>query len=190
MRTLPGILLALGIGAVTGLGLTAASVGRGTGAGTLRIGPWLTSPKAGTTEADPYSRAIAARLGTLPIALADGLALFADVDGAGETIDGRCTYLVSGSVPPARYWTLAATGTDFRPLVHESVRQAFTSYEIVRQGDRPLDIVLAPEARAGNWLPSGGAPAVRLVLRLYDTPVATTISSGTVLPTITRASCP
>ena len=84
MRTLPGIFLALGIGAVTGLGLTAASVGRGTGAGTLRIGPWLATPKAGTTEADPYARAVTARLGTLPIALADGLAVVAETDSAGE----------------------------------------------------------------------------------------------------------
>lgn len=190
MRALSGILLALGIGAVTGLGLTAASVGRGTGAGTLRIGPWLASPKAGTIDADPYARAVSARLGTLPIALADGLALLADSDSQGSAIDGRCTYLVSGTMPPARYWTLAATGPDFRPLVHESVRQVFTSYEIVRHGDRPLDILLAPEARAGNWLPSGGVPVLRLVLRLYDTPIATTISSGTVLPTITRVSCP
>lgn len=190
MRTLPGLLLALGIGAVTGLGLTAASVGRGTGAGTLRIGPWLASPKAGTTDADPYARAVSARLGTLPIALADGLALIADSDSAGAAIDGRCTYLIAGTMPPARYWTLAAAASDYQPVVADSVRQVFTSYEIVRHGDRPLDILLAPEARPGNWLPSGGAPDVRLILRLYDTPIATTISSGTVLPTITRVSCP
>lgn len=190
MRTLSGLLLALAIGAVTGLSLTAVSVGRGTGAGTLRIGPWLVTPKAGTAEADPYARAVTARLGTLPLALADGLVFIADRDSAGAALDGRCTYLVSGPVPPARYWTLAAAGPDYRPVVAASVRQVFTSYEIVRFGDRPLDILAAPEARPGNWLPSGGAPDLRLILRLYDTPIATTVSPGTVLPAIDKVSCP
>lgn len=190
MRVLPGLLLTLAIGAATGLGLTAFTVGRGTGAGALHIGPWLASPKAGTTEADPYSRAIAARLGTLPIALADGLALVADRDSTGAVLDGRCTYLIAGPMPPARVWTLTATGPDFEPLVAASVRQGFTSYEIVRFGDRPVDILLAPEARAGNWLPSGGASAVKLVLRLYDTPIATTISPATPMPAVTKQGCP
>lgn len=190
MRVLPGLLLTLAIGAVTGLGLTALTIGRGTGAGTLRIGPWLASPKAGTTDADPYARAIAARLGTLPIALADGLALVADRDSTGAALDGRCTYLVSGTMPPARAWTLTAAGADYQPVVAQSVRQGFTSYEIVRFGERPVDILLAPEARAGNWLPSGGAPDVRLILRLYDTPIATTISAATPMPAVTKQGCP
>jgi hypothetical protein len=190
MRALSGLLLALGIGAVTGLGLTALSVGRSTGAGTLRIGPWLATPKAGTPEADPYARAVTARLGTLPLALADGLALVADQDSSGAAIDGRCTYRVTGSVPPARFWTLAAARSDFAPVVDEGLRQGFTSYEIVRQAEVPTDIVVAPEARPGNWLPSGGVRDLRLVLRLYDTPVATTISAATVLPAITLVSCP
>ncbi|KAF0136724.1 MAG: hypothetical protein FD152_933, partial [Xanthobacteraceae bacterium] len=101
MRVLPGLLLAMGIGAATGLGLTAYSVGGGTGAGTLRIGGWQVTPKAGTTDADPYARAVAARLGTLPLALADGLAIIADRDNAGEHLDGRCTYKVAGAMPPA-----------------------------------------------------------------------------------------
>jgi hypothetical protein len=190
MRVLPGLLLALGIGAVTGLGLTALSVGRGTGAGTLRIGPWLATPKAGTPEADPYARAVTARLGTLPLALADGLALVAEADADGAALDGRCTYRVAGSVPPARFWTLTAARADFAPAVAEGQRQVFTSYEIVRQAEVGTDVLVAPAARAGNWLPSGGAADLRLILRLYDTPVATTISAATVLPTITRVSCP
>ena len=62
--------------------------------------------------------------------------------------------------------------------------------EIVRLGERPVDIFLAPEARAGNWLPSGGAPQVRLILRLYDTPIATTISAATPMPAVTKQGCP
>jgi hypothetical protein len=190
MRALPGILMAMGIGAVTGLGLTAVSVGGGTGAGTLRIGAWQVTPKAGTTDADPYARAVAARLGALPLALADGLAVIADRDSAGGPLDGRCTYRVAGAKPPARFWTLTVAGADYSAVVAEGVRQGFTSYEIVRRAEAPDEIVVAPEARPGNWLPSGGAPDIRLILRLYDTPIATTISSGTLLPAVTRVGCP
>lgn len=190
MRVLSGLLLTLAIGAVSGLGLTALSVGRGTGAGVLRIGPWLATPKAGTPEADPYARAVTARLGTLPLALADGLALVAETDGGGSALDGRCSYRFGGALPPARYWTLTATDGDYRPLVAEGQRQGFTSYEILRPAEEETEIVIAPEARPGNWLPSGGAGRIRLVLRLYDTPVGTTISAGTPLPTIARISCP
>lgn len=190
MRALSGILLAMAIGAGTGLGLTAFSVGGGTGAGTLHIGPWHVTPKAGTPEADPYARAVAARLGALPLALADGLAVIADRDSAGRRLDGRCTYRVSGAMPPARFWTLTATDAEFRPVVGEGMRQGFTSYEIVRRAEAPDEIVVAPQARPGNWLPSGAAADLRLILRLYDTPIATTISSGTTLPAITLAGCP
>ena len=34
-----------------------------------------------------------------------------------------------------------------------------------------FEIVIAPRARAGNWLPTGGVERYMLVLRLYDTPV-------------------
>lgn len=190
MRTLSGLFLTLAIGAATGLGLTAVSVGRDTGAGVLQIGPWLATPKAGTGEADPYARAVTARLGTLPLALADGIALTATRDDAGEGLDGRCTYLVSGAMPPARFWTVTVAGEDWRPVVDETVRQGFTSHEIVRFGERPVDVTVGPEARPGNWLPSGGAPRIRLILRLYDTPIATTISPGTQMPSIARRSCP
>lgn len=190
MRALPGLLLTLAIGAATGLGLTALSVGRGTGAGTFRIGAWLVTPKAGTAEADPYARAVASRLGTLPLALADGLALVADQDDAGGALDGRCTYRFHGTLPPARYWTLTAAGGDYQPVVREDFRQGFTSYEVVRGADGAAEILVAPQARSGNWLPSGGADTLKLVLRLYDTAVATTISAGTPLPSLTRVSCP
>ena len=190
MRALPGLLLTLAIGAATGLGLTALSVGRSTGAGTFRIGPWLVTPKAGTAEADHYARAVAARLGTLPLALADGLALVADQDEAGAALDGRCTYRFHGPVPPARYWTLTTAGSDFQPVVRDGFRQGFTSYEVVRGMDGAAEVLVAPQARAGNWLPSGGAGELRLVLRLYDTAVATTISAGTPLPSLTKVSCP
>jgi hypothetical protein len=190
LRTVTGMILALAIGAATGLSLTALSISRGTGAGVLRVGPWVTTPRVGTAEADPYARAVTARLGTLPLALGDGLTLVADTDDGGAALDGRCSYRVAGPMPPARYWTLGVIGPDYQPTVRSPMRRVFTSYEVLRTADMPVDVQVAGNARPGNWLPSGGGERIRLVLRLYDTPIATTISAAVQLPTITREGCP
>lgn len=190
MRTVSGIFLALGLASVIGLGLTAASIGRGTGAGTTKLGAWQAAPKSGTLDADPYSRAVNARLGALPLALADGISLIADTDDDGVTLDGRCTVRVTGAMPAARYWTIALVDTSYHSVLSTAGRQVFTSYEVVRQGSPAIDVVVAAGARPGNWLPTGGIERYHLVLRLYDTPSATTLQAGQDLPTVRRVSCP
>ena len=70
-------------------------------------------------------------------------------------------------------------------------RYGFTSQEIVRQSDGAFEIAVAPRARAGNWLPTGGVETYVLVLRLYDSPVsvASRTARETPMPAIT-VSCP
>ena len=52
-------------------------------------------------------------------------------------------------------------------LVANSVnRYGFTSQEIVRRADGSFEIVVAPRASPGNWLPTGGIERYVLVLRL------------------------
>ena len=41
----------------------------------------------------------------LPVGIGDGVAFYARSDDAGNALDGRCTFLISGSTPAARYWT-------------------------------------------------------------------------------------
>lgn len=189
MRTLTGVFLALAIAAGTGLGLTAVSVGRGSGFGMVQIGVWTATPKAGMPEIDPYARATYARLGALPLALADGMMLVAEADDGGRPLSSACTYRVVGPTPAARLWTLSATAPDFTPTTRDQ-RRAFTSQEVVRLGPEAVDVVVSGAARAGNWLPSAGFDRVALVLRLYDVPLATTFQPGTPLPRIQRVSCP
>jgi hypothetical protein len=71
-------------------------------------------------------------------------------------------------------------------------RYGFTSQEIVRRTDGSFDIVIAPRARAGNWLPTGGVERYMLVLRLYDTPVGVATRTGreAAMPAIIPGACP
>ena len=60
--------------------------------GAVTIGPWRVFAKAGSLEADPYTRAALARSGEIPLALGEGLKLVARVDSAGRPLDRRCRY--------------------------------------------------------------------------------------------------
>lgn len=186
------ILVAFVIAAVTALSLTYATVTGGNGGATVQIGPWVTGPRHGTTAADPYARATYARLGTLPLGIADGLAFIAREDSAGRPLDGRCTIRIKGRMPPARFWTIGLLDADAALIENPARRQGFTSGETVWAMDGSIDIIAGPRARAGNWLPTGGKPRLMVVLRLYDTPVgfASRASSAPQLPAIQQGGCP
>ncbi len=191
MRLLIGFLFAFAVAAVFGLGLTQFALTRGTAFGAITIGAWTAWPKTGTTDIDPYARAAIARSGELPIGSGDGVAFFASSDDAGRPLDGRCTTAISGTTPAARFWTVTLYDLDGRLVPNAADRYGFTSQEIARRADGTFEIVLAPRARAGNWLPTGGIDRYVVVLRLYDTPVgvATRTAKDAPMPSVTQAAC-
>jgi len=192
VRLVLGLLFALAVAAVVGLGTTWLALSRGTAFGAVPIGAWTAWPKIGTRDVDPYARAAIARSGELPLGSGDGVAFVAQTDDGGRPLDGRCDVLVSGTTPQARFWTLTLYDPQGRLIGNSIDRQDFTSQEIVRHSDGAFDIIVAPRARAGNWLPTNGIDRYVLVLRLYDTPVgvATRAAREVPMPTVTMKSCP
>ncbi|CUU42813.1 hypothetical protein BVIRIDIS_18280 [Blastochloris viridis] len=159
---------------------------------TIRIGAWTAAPSHGTADADPYARATFAKFGTLPLSLADGLVFIARRDSAKKPLDGRCTIRIAGRVPQSRFWTMTVTDDSGALIDNPAGRFAFVSSELVWNSDGRVEIVAAPRARAGNWLPTGGASSVVLVLRLYDTQTgfASRTSDAPLLPVIRQDDCP
>jgi hypothetical protein len=192
VRVFVGLLFALIVAAVVGLGATWLALTNGTAFGAVTIGAWTAWPRTGTPQVDPYARAAIARNGELPIGSGDGVAFFASADDDGRPLDGRCDVTLSGATPPARYWTLTLYDPAGGLVANALGRHGFTSQEIVRRADGRFDIVAAPRARAGNWLPTGGIERYVLALRLYDTPVgvATRTSRETPMPTVKMEQCP
>jgi hypothetical protein len=184
-------LFALLIAAVTGLGSTWFALTRGTAFGAVTIGAWTAWPRTGTAGIDPYARAAQARTGAVPVGAGDGVAFFARVDDAGRPFDGRCDVVIKGTTPAARFWTLTLYSPDGRLVANGAGRYGFTSQEITRQAGGEFEIVVAPRARPGNWLPSGGVERYVLVLRLYDTPVGAATRTGkeAPMPSITGRVC-
>lgn len=192
MRLLFGTLFALTVAALVGLGATYFALTRGAAFGSLTIGSWTAFPKTGTQDADPYARAAIARTGQLPIALGDGVTFSAYSDDNGKTLDGRCDVVISGVTPAARFWTLTLYNSSGELVTNSVGRHGFTSQEIVRLADGSFEIVVAPRANAGNWLPTGGVEHYGLVLRLYDTAVGVSTKAGheVPMPAIATRSCP
>ena len=191
MRLLFGSCFTLLIAAAIGLGATWFTLTRGIAFGALRIGAWTAWPKSGSVDIDPYARAMIARSGELPIGTGDGVTFYARTDSEGNRFDGRCSFTVSGVTPPARYWTVTLYDNDGRLVPNAIDRHGFTSEELVRNADGSFAITVAPLARPGNWLPSGGIEQFVLVWRLYDTPigVATRAAKEVPMPAIARKDC-
>ncbi len=191
MRLFFGSCFTLLLAAVIGLGATWLTVTRGIAFGSLTIGGWTAWPKSGSVDIDPYARATIARTGELPIGTGDGVAFYAHTDDAGNPFDGRCTFVISGMSPAARYWTVTLYDPEGRLVANTIGRHGFTSAEIVRETDGRFAISIGPRARPGNWLPSGGIEKFVLVWRLYDTPIS--VASRTTkegpMPSIVRKGC-
>ena len=192
MPLLLGSIFALIVAAIVGLGTTWLALSRGIEFGALQIGAWTAWPKTGTQNIDPYARAAIAQSGALPVSSGDGVAFLARTDDSGRTLDGRCDAVLSGTTPQARFWTVTLYDRTGQLVTNSLDRHGFTSEEVVRRADGSFEIVIAPKARAGNWLPSGGVQSYVLELRLYDTPVgvATRAAREAPMPVLTVRSCP
>jgi hypothetical protein len=192
VRLLFGTLFIFLIAAGVGLGATYFALSRGAAFGALRIGSWTAWPKTGTPDADPYARASIARSGRLPIALGDGISFVARTDDQNRPLDGRCTVMLAGITPAARFWTLTLYNPAGELVANSIQRHGFTSEEIVRRSDGSFTITVDPRAAPGNWLPTGGIERYELVLRFYDSSVgvATKAEREAPMPSIRTVSCP
>ena len=183
---------ALALGGAVGLASADWATSGGYPFGGVQVGAWTAWPRAGAANADPYTRAVNARRGETPLAVGEGLLLTAAADDAGQALDATCTYRIGGGTPSARAWTITVAGRGAREPGRPTLREGFTSTEVLRSAEGRFAMVLAPDVQPGNWLPSPRASGpLRLALRLYDTPAAASVGSldRSSVPAITRLGC-
>jgi hypothetical protein len=192
MRALSGTfatLAALASGLLGGLWLTAGVLDAAHVPGAARAGVWTAWPRAGASDADPYTRALFARRGEQAMHPAEGLTLYAMRDESGAELDARCAYRMSGRMPPARFWTLAVYRPDGSLVANAASRNVFTSAEAVGGPEAGIDLSADPSP--GNWMPLPPGGRFVALLRLYDTPLAAVSGAldGDRLPTLRRVEC-
>jgi hypothetical protein len=183
--------IVLAIALVGGAGSVWLALEEGVGFGPVTVGSWTAYPDRGTPQADPYSKARFAQDTDLLLGHAEGLTFTARADSAGEPLRARCDYVITGSLPPARFWTLHArdprgqviSGADSRaPALH--------SLSLLREPDSTFSIRVSRNPQPGNWLAIGGGGPFTLVLTLYDTAIASSARIAEVeLPRIVGDEC-
>lgn len=190
MRLLIDIAIALAIAVAVGASTAWYAVDRGRIFGAMTIGQWTAWPRSGTPDADPYSAAVLARSGEVPLGSGEGLSFVADTDGEGQFLTGHCDYLLIGQTPPARLWTLTVYDGNGQLMSNPSERTGFHSREILRRPDGSFEILVSEQVAPGNWLPVKPAERLRLIFRLYDTQLAAGTDIGELtMPRIVRGQC-
>lgn len=187
-----GAIAICAVAAFLGIGSAWWAITAGIGFEHVRIGVWTTWPTAGEERADPYLRARLARTGELVLSASEGVMLTAREDEAGRPLLSNCVYRVSGKMPAAQWWTLTAYRDEDRSLMETPARRSgFRSDLVLREPDDAVVVTVSPRARGGNWLPvDPEAGDIRLVLRLYDTPLATGGKlADAEMPAVERVSC-
>lgn len=177
LETISKILAVLAVALGGGIWITDYTLDHFDGFGELQVGGWSAYPASGTMDADPYSKARAARKASLALGTAEGLAFYARRDSNGRELQRRCNYRLSGFTPPARFWTLYPANSDLMPITpRDGLQPALHSREILYNEDGSVTIAVGPDASPDNWLAVEGSGPFVLVMTLYDTPAAS--SSG------------
>jgi hypothetical protein len=168
LRTLFNIAVFLVCG--LGLGYCTAdySMQEGLATVSVRNGPWIVWPLAGSTDADPYTRAHFAANGHLPLTAFEALTFRANTDDHGQPLDQACEYVIEGRAFKSRWWSLTAYQSDRSFIQNEARRYSFNSRNIIYAGQGEFEVVLASDARPGNWLPLRKSGRFQLTLRLYN----------------------
>jgi hypothetical protein len=179
--------------AILALGLFSSwyLVEAGTRLTTAKVGPWVTWTSAARPDADPYTRAHFANAGTLAVSSEVQRTYVAKTDSAGERLHSSCEYLIDGRFPKAEWWSIVVFDQRGRLIPNAAERHAYTSQTVALATNGTFTMAMAREARAGNWLPTGGAGRLAVVLTLVEprAPDSTIVGDEGGLPVIRKVKC-
>jgi hypothetical protein len=160
---------------------------------TRTFGPWTTWTAAGRPDADPYTRAHTAWNGLLPVSSTLELTLRAKSDSDGTRLGSACDYVVQFPEQQAEWWSLAVFDGQGKLIQNGAERHAFNAATVMREPDGRIAVVVARDARPGNWLPSGRVGRIGLVLTIQDAAFVAGVNDSAAfkasLPEIQRIAC-
>ena len=175
-----------------GLSATWMMVERGSALTTEVHGPWTYWMAAGRLDADPYTRAHFVRHSLMPMSTALMARYHASTDSAGQPLHSSCEYQIEGSEPTRGWWSVAVFDARGKLIRNDAGRYSFSADTVMRAPSGRVAIHLARSARPGNWLPTGGAGSLTLVLQVEDpheTSAGGLDEPPVQLPSIRRIGC-
>lgn len=133
------------------------------------VGPWQASPFAGSVNAGLYTRARIALDGLFALNRAEAIYFGASRDDNHRPLRASCSYLVEGSPPAARWWSITAYGDDNYLIANAANRFSYNMRNLEAGADGAFKLIASPVAQPGNWLPTGTTGGgFKLLFRLYD----------------------
>ncbi len=182
------VLLGVGIGAATALWSIGALGGSSSGY-RISVDGWTGDTAIGSTASDPYTRARIARRGLMALARDEAIYFFRDRDDAGRRLRAACTYRLSGSPLPARWWSVTLYAADDY-LARNDDGAHSVSASSPGMNDGSWDATIGPSRAEGPWLSTAEAGAFSLTLRLYNPSDALRQSPDTFdFPRVERIGC-
>lgn len=193
VSTASDIALFIGIVLLGGIGSSWYMVSAGSALSTHTIGPWVAWTSEAATDADPYTRAMSARSGRLNVSSDIAATYTASSDSEGIRLHSSCEYRIAGQDLDANWWSIAVFDQDGRLIPNAADRYAYTRETVALRPTGDFVITLARDARPGNWLPTGGAGRLAVVLHLLEPSNefqnGEAINTATLLPRIERTRC-
>lgn len=185
------ILVSLAIAFGVGAWSASATLKATSGFGAIRLGPWSAYPELQTAKADPFAKAHRAGDGRILLGRAEGLVFTARSDQEGAPLSGLCSYRISGSTPPARFWTLRVALADGAPApATAGFPHSLTSWNTLRGADGEFEITVSPQPVSGNWIRLAAQGEIAIVLTLIDTPTAGSVGLVELdMPSISKVRC-
>lgn len=175
-------------GVVLGLGSAWAALTFGGATFTEQYGRWHFSRAAGSTAADPYTRAIIARAGLLALSAREAVYFSLYEDEQGRPLSESCVYELNGRPLDARWWSVTLYAEDnYLAQNNDSAH----SIDATRVGnDEPWAARISPvRGDAQHWLSSREARrGFVIMLRVYN-PQRDFRPSEEALPVLTTVSC-
>ena len=137
------------------------------GGGAVVNGAWRTGLTVGSTSADPYTRARIAIGGLFALNRSETVYFAARTDDDGQPLRGACSYRITGTTLPARWWSITAYGTDHFLIPNAPGRYSFNMKTVEPDVAGAFELTASGREQQGRWLPTG-PDGFELTLRLYN----------------------
>ncbi|MBN8849129.1 MULTISPECIES: DUF1214 domain-containing protein [unclassified Sphingomonas] len=176
------------VGVVAGLAGAIHVVRAGALGSNVMIGPWATGMDFGTADQSARTRAVVARRGLLALPAREARYYTAATDDAGRSLDGRCSYRVTGGMLPGRWWSMTLYDGDGYLAGDGPYSIESAAIPAAEQGR--WTVLVSPKQQAGHWLPTAGLGHFELTVRTYLPPdEGRTNPARDQLPSIRREAC-
>lgn len=189
LRRILGWIAAVIAGVALGLASAWAALSVGGASFSEELGRWRYNSAAGSTAADPYTRAIIARVGLLALSAREARYFTLYEDEQGRPLRESCIYELTGQPMDVRWWSVTLYADD--NYLAQNTDSAH-SVDATRIGnDTAWSARISPvRGDARYWISSREARrGFSLTLRVYN-PQRDFRASAETLPVLTTVSCP